>query len=114
MSRGSSIKTRTKVLGALALILISFTASADSTKGVVVFYQSGCDYFIVETTMGFSLVEWYGGYDPSKGDVLFGDFASYGFTDIYDITADSKIHVWREDYWLSKDDVVQQYFEQCQ
>lgn len=82
-------------------------------KGDIVYKKSGCDYFIVETALGYDLIEWYGGNDPDKGDTLIGNFESYGFEDIYNITADSELRVYVEDYWLSKDDVLEKYFEHC-
>jgi len=65
------MKKRFAVLAVLAAILIPSNASA--AKGVVVYYKSGCDYYIVETNMGYVLLEWYGGNDPSEGDTLVGD-----------------------------------------
>ncbi|HXF49068.1 MAG TPA: hypothetical protein VNL73_06550 [Verrucomicrobiae bacterium] len=84
-----------------------------ASKGEVVYKSSSCDYFIVETPSGFALLEWYGGNDPYKGDIIVGDFEEFGFQDIYNITADSELRVWVEDYWLSKEDAVEKYFEHC-
>lgn len=63
--------------------------------------------------MGFALLEWYGGNDPSEGDVLVGDYESYGFKNIFNATANAKLRVWVEEYWLSEDDVVEKYHEHC-
>ena len=60
--------------------------------------------------MGYALLEWYGGSDPDEGDIIVGDFESYGFKDIYNLTADSELRVWVEDYWLSKEDVFRAVF----
>jgi hypothetical protein len=64
------------------LCVLSVPALAD--RGIVSHKQSGCDYFVVETNSGYDVFEWYGGYDPDKGDVLVGKFNSYGMRDIYD------------------------------
>jgi len=98
------------VLGAALFIA---PAAAFAAKGVVVYYKSGCSYFIAETTMGYALLEWYGGYDPSKGDVIAGDFESYGMKDIYNLTADQETKVWVEDFWLSKQRAIEKYFDKC-
>ena len=88
--------------------------SADnSVKGVITHRISGYDYFLVETKSDYDLLEWYGGYDPDKGDVLIGNYESYGFHDIYDDTADRTLRVWTEDYALSKGDALDKLVEQC-
>jgi len=101
-----------------ALVLAILLATPSPTvftaaKGVVVYYKSGCDYYIVETNMGFALLEWYGGNDPGEGDTLVGDFESYGMKDIYNLTADAETTVWVEDYWLSRDSAIEKYYEKC-
>ena len=103
--------TVTKLL--LTCSLLTAPALALAAKGVVVFTRSSCDYYIVETQSGFALLEWYGGYTPDQGDVIVGDFESYGMKDIYDVTADSDTTVWVEDYFLSQEDAASQYIEQC-
>lgn len=95
----------------LAASLSPITVNA--AKGVVIHYESGCDYYIAESAMGFSLLEWFGGNDPSEGDVLVGDFESYGMKEIHNLNADAQTKVWVEDYWLSKNAVIEEYYEQC-
>ena len=97
----------------LIFLFIPFVNTAFAVKGVVVYKKSGCDYFIVETNMGYALLEWYAGNDPDKGDIIIGNFESYGFKDIYNLTADSELRVWVEDYWMSKEEALEQYFEYC-
>lgn len=82
-------------------------------KGIVVYNKSKCDYYIVETSMGFALLEWYGGNDPNEGDIIVGDFESYGFKDIFNVTKDAEMRVWVEDYWLNKERVSETYIEKC-
>jgi hypothetical protein len=42
----------------LALLLLLWNATASiAAKGEVVYYKSGCDYFIVETSGGYALLE---------------------------------------------------------
>ena len=86
---------------------------AHAAKGVVVLYKSGCSYYIVETTMGYAILEWYGGNDPSKGDVLAGDYETYGMKDIYNLTADAQTRAWVEDFWLSKTRAIEKYYDKC-
>jgi hypothetical protein len=84
-----------------------------AAKGVVVLKKSGCDYFLVETTMGYALLEWYGGNDPDRGDKIVGDFESYGFKDVYNLKADTELRVWVEDYYLSKSSAIEKYYNKC-
>jgi len=96
-----------------ALVLLVAPTVAFAAKGVVVYYKSGCDYFIAETNTGYVLLEWYGGYDPNQDDVIAGDLESYGMKDIYNLTSDQETHVWIEDYMLSKKSAIEKYFEKC-
>jgi hypothetical protein len=95
------------------LMLAGHPTLAFAAKGVVVANPSGCDYFIVDANRGYALLEWYGGSDPSEGDVLTGDFESYGFKDIYNINRDAETRVWVEDYMLGQSSVVEKYHEKC-
>lgn len=63
--------------------------------------------------MGYVVLEWYGGNDPDEGDILVGEFESYGMKEIFNLTMDSELQVWVEEYWLSKEDALGQYFEHC-
>jgi hypothetical protein len=91
----------------------SSTRADKAAKGMVTHRISGCDYFLVETKSEYDLLEWYGGHDPDKGDVLIGNYESYGFHDIYDGTTDRQLRVWTEDYALSKGDALDKPFDQC-
>ena len=73
-----------------------------SVRGIVTHRISGCDYFLVEARTGYDLLEWYGGYDPDKGDTVVGNFETYGFHDILDESADETTRIYTEDYQLSK------------
>ncbi|MGA7422599.1 MAG: hypothetical protein WBW77_07945 [Candidatus Sulfotelmatobacter sp.] len=73
-----------------------------ASQGVVAKRISGCDYFMVNATGGYAVLEWYGGHDPDSGDVLIGKFETYGMHEIVDDTADETINVWTEDYALSR------------
>ena len=98
----------------LFLLFTSFLGTAFAEKGEVVYIKSSCDYFIVESESGdYVLLEWHGGNIPNKGDIVVGDFESYGFANLYNLTADSELQVWIEDYWLWKEDALEQYFEYC-
>lgn len=87
-------------------------AMADPDKATVVYNKSGCrDRYVVETSAGYAIVEWYGGNDPSEGDVLVGEINSYGFKDLHNETRDRSTRVWIEDYALSKSSLQSKFFE---
>jgi hypothetical protein len=94
-------------------VVMLLPAVASAAKGVVAYCKSGCDYFIVETDMGYALLEWYGGDDPSEDDELVGDYEAYGMKDIYNLSTDSEMRVWIEDYWLSRDEAFEKLYDEC-
>jgi hypothetical protein len=93
--------------------LIGTSAPALAVKGVVAFIKGGCSYYIVETQMGYALLQWYGGATPARGDTLVGDYESYGMKEIFIVNQDSETRVWVDNYWMSKDRVVELYSEKC-
>ncbi len=109
------VATKLCVTALLALVFLgtSLVREASAAKGVVVYNRGRCDYFIVQSLTGFALLQWFGGNDPSEGDVLVGDFESYGFKDIYNVTADAEVRVWVDNYMLSKTRVVEKYLDKC-
>jgi hypothetical protein len=85
----------------------------DQPIGVVTVTRSGCDYFIVDASTGYAVLEWYGGWEPSRGDVIKGTFQDYGFHSIYDKTADASTRVYVEDYWLDRDEAYDKLNDEC-
>ena len=85
-----------------------------SVTGIVTNRISGCDYFIVRTKFGYDVLEWYGDYDPDKGDTLIGNYETYGFHDVHDETADETTHIWTEEYWLSRADALERLTDECE
>ena len=98
---------------ALALAFAFIASAALGAEGPVVYKKSGCDYFIVETPTGFCLLEWFGGSDPDIGDVLVGEFESYGMKTIHNATKGQAFKVWVEDFQLSKTRAIEKYSEKC-
>ncbi len=72
-----------------------------------------CDYFVIETDSGFSLVEWYGGtIYVMEGDQVYGDLHASGFKEIY-IERRGKMKVWIEDYWADKTQALKFFYGNC-
>jgi hypothetical protein len=99
--------------GALMLLPIPTTHAAGK-RGTIVRRISGCDYFMVQTPTDYAILEWYGGHDPDKDDVLIGDYGSYGFQDFLDETSDSKLRVYVEEYKLTKVDALEKLIDHCE
>jgi hypothetical protein len=108
-----AILFRKMILLIVFLFLTGDEVLSQEVKGVVVYKSKNCSYFIVESPSGYALLEWYGGNEPEIGDVIIGDFESYGFKKIYNLTAGKSLIVWVEDFWLSKRRVIEKYLEKC-
>jgi len=70
-------------------------------RGVVVYANSFCDFFIVETYNGYSVLRSWDGYVPYQGDVLYGNLSNWGARDFYNRSAGHLIQCDVKDYWLS-------------
>jgi hypothetical protein len=88
--------------------------AAKAVRGEITHRISSCDYFVVASRTGYDVLEWYGGHDPDKGDIVIGGYEAYGFHEIYDETADESTRVWTEDYSLTKSDALEKLADQCQ
>ena len=84
-----------------------------ASKGTLVNRISSCDYFMVNATGGYAVLEWYGGHDPDSGDLLIGSFETYGMHDILDDTAYESLTVWTEDYALSRARALEILVDKC-
>lgn len=101
------------VFACLALHVMA--TSVLSQKGVVAYRVASCDFFVVymEKTDDYVLAEWYGGYDPEKGDVVYGSFGSYGLKEVNYLRS-SKGKLYIEEYGLDKGDALEKLYESCE
>ena len=98
----------------LVTLITLFSLDVVSEEAEIVLYNSGCrSYFVADGPKGFYLLEWYGGFDPAKGDIIVGDIASYGFKDVYYPNQKQDGRIWVDDYMLSKDRVLEKYYQKC-
>ena len=70
-------------------------------KGQVVYSDSYCSYYVVETASGYTVIRAYGTYKPFEGSVVYGDFSYRGTNDIYNRTTGVIFTGTVTDYWLS-------------
>lgn len=80
---------------------LSFTLKNIEEKGEVI-WVGRCDYFIVETSRFYVLVENYYGKDVREGDKLIGDLHSYNFKELYNVRKDAIQKLYIENYWSGK------------
>jgi hypothetical protein len=57
-------------------------------RGVVVYADQYCQYYVVETANGYSVVRARNGYKPFEDAVLYGDFSNFGTREFYNRTYD--------------------------
>ncbi len=70
-------------------------------QGEVVYADTYCSYFVVETYYGYNIVRSYGNYKPYEGDIVYGNFSSRGSRDMYNYTTGVVFSGTITDYWLS-------------
>lgn len=52
-------------------------------RGQVVYSSSTCNYYVVETNFGYTILRSYGSYKPYERDIVYGDFGYRGTRDMY-------------------------------
>jgi hypothetical protein len=66
----------------------------------VVYSDSYCGYYVVETAYGYTVIHSLGGR-PYEGDVMYGNFGGYGSRDFYNYSAGTIIRGDVVEYDLS-------------
>ena len=70
-------------------------------RGEVVYSDSYCSYYVVETGSGYSVLRSYNGYKPFEGSIVYGDFSFRGTGDIYNRSSGVVFTGTVTDYWLT-------------
>jgi hypothetical protein len=52
-------------------------------RGEVVYSSSTCNYYVVETFYGYTIIRAYGSYRPYERSIVYGDFGYRGTRDFY-------------------------------
>ena len=73
-------------------------------RGEVVYSDSYCPYYVVETYNGYTIVRSSSGFTPYEGSVVYGDFSRRGYRDMYNRSDGTIIHGEVTDYWLTYGD----------
>ncbi|GAG07882.1 unnamed protein product [marine sediment metagenome] len=93
----------------MLIALIFLIQPAFAAKGVVVAEDNGD--FVVESPMGYAILEWFGGSFTFEGNTIVGDFESYGIKTVYDLRTGQEIRVWVDEYWLSRNRAIEKWNE---
>lgn len=70
-------------------------------RGVVVYSDSYCNYYVVETNNGYTIIRSNGIYKPFESSVVYGDFSFRGFREFYNRSTSLVFTGTVTDYWLS-------------
>ncbi len=70
-------------------------------RGEVVYSDSYCSYYVVQTYNGYTIVRSYSGYKPFEGSIVYGDFSYSGTHDIYNRSNGVIFTGTVTDYWLT-------------
>lgn len=99
-----------KALMAAALAALTFMGgmAAEAAQGVVALIVDDkivvqADDILEEYT-GATTFETYKNYN--EGDVIYGDFNSYGINTWYDDTTNEEIEVYVDEYWMTEEQAI--------
>jgi len=70
-------------------------------RGEVVYSDSYCNYYVVETYNGYNIVRAWGSYKPYEGSIVYGNFSNMGTRDFYNFSSGVVFTGTVTDYWLS-------------
>lgn len=70
-------------------------------RGEVVYSDSYCPYYVVETYYGYNIIRSTSGFTPYEGSIMYGDFSRRGYRDFYNRSDGTLIRGELTDYWLT-------------
>jgi hypothetical protein len=70
-------------------------------RGEVVYSDSYCNYYVVETAYGYTVLRAYDGYKPYEGTTVYGNFSNYGLRDFYNRSSGVIFTSDVKEYWLT-------------
>lgn len=70
-------------------------------QGEVVYSDTYCSYYVIETYYGYTIVRAYSSYKPYEGSIVYGNFSSPGTRDMYNYSSGVVFTGTVTDYWLS-------------
>lgn len=97
---------RIYLLSLLFTLLFSCQAFAYPVNGVIALYDDSRDIIVVETTLGYSVMEMVSLRMISQDDQVVGELHSLGYHDMYDKTTGQNVRVCIDDFGLSEREVL--------
>jgi hypothetical protein len=70
-------------------------------RGEVVYSDSYCNYFVVETINGYNIIRSNGGYKPFEQSIVYGDLSYRGTREFYNRSTGVVFTGTVTDYWLT-------------
>jgi len=70
-------------------------------RGEVVYSDSFCPYYVVETYQGYCIIRSTSGYAPYEGSIIYGNLSVRGTKNLYNSSDDTIISGEVTDYWLT-------------
>jgi hypothetical protein len=70
-------------------------------RGEVVLSDPYCEYFVVETNYGYTILRSFSNYKPYEGSIVYGDFSRNGLRDFYNRSNGQVFTSDVKEYWLS-------------
>jgi hypothetical protein len=96
---------------ATGAVQIQSVSTADTNLLTVTKVQSRSDWFLVETSRGYALLEWFGGTSPSENQQFYGNVHKFGFVELSSKIGSRRMKVWVDDYALSKQSALEKLAE---
>jgi len=75
-------------------------------QGEVVYSDTYCSYYVVETYNGYNIVKAYGTYKPYEGSIVYGNFSSRGTRDMYNYSSGVVFTGTVTDVWMTYNDAL--------
>lgn len=97
----------------LSIFLLSSCSKADvnatnnesywlnQEEGEVVYSDPSCNYWVVETYNGYTVIRSSSVNQPYEGDLVYGNFSNRGTRDLYNIRGRTVFSATVIEYWLS-------------
>jgi hypothetical protein len=73
-------------------------------RGEVVYSDSYCPYYVVETAYGYTIIRSSDSFMPFEGSIVYGDFSRRGYRDFYNRSNGTLVRGEVTDYWLTYGD----------
>jgi hypothetical protein len=70
-------------------------------RGQVVYSSSSCNYYVVETNYGYTIIRSFSYFKPYERSIIYGDFSRPGTRDFYDRSSGNVFTGTVTDYWLN-------------